>query len=89
MGDVVEMKTRVYGTGQPNESWMTTFAICFNCLETWVAVIEGDSHGKHILTHLQCGKCDQYKGVALLELMERFALTGRDWKSCVPPGRDA
>lgn len=65
MGDVVNLSEHRPG-------WTTTPAICFNCTEYWVAVLEPDANGNCIYNHMECPACGDYRGVALGALMDMF-----------------
>ena len=65
MGDIVNL-------GEHRPGWITTPAICFNCTEYWVAVLEPDSRGLCIYNHLECPACGDYRGVAIGALMDHF-----------------
>src|SRR5262245_48225512 len=75
MGDIVNLNE--YRPG-----WTTTPAICFNCTEYWIAVLEPDSRGLCIYNHLECPACGDYRGVALGALLDRFRENGqgREWE---------
>lgn len=57
---------------EDRSGWITTPAICFNCTEYWVAVLQPDVDGRCIYNHMECPACGDYRGVALGALLDRF-----------------
>jgi len=77
MGDIVNLNEHRPG-------WTTTLAICFNCTEYWVAVLEPDSRGLCIYNHMECPACGTYKSIAIGALLDHFNESVQRAESTMP-----